>query len=423
MGGKKLNGLREGETQSGGSSVEAKSRQNRGLREVVRLKEEKHVHTSSVNSVRNLIKNRKKPEHSVNVGKFLIMFSNVGVLSPDKLIELNAQLKEMENTPQVIALQEVKPKHYRYERITAEYNLEGYDIIEQNLLNKEGRGDFNLPQINWSNYTSVMGLNDVGTMFIENRYWKACTREMYLETEKEYRRLNNQVRWETRNILKRKEQEIAKKVKANPKVFWKYVQTKTRTKARIADLYKDEEKVQKTVNDQEKADVLSEQFSRVFIMEPDRGIPTANKKDVPALEHLEITEGKIRKVIQKLKRHKSPGPDGLHPRVIKEMMEELFQPLRILTKVADHGYHMYTTIKKTTVEKDIGVVIDDKLTFSDHLAEKINKANKIVGTIRRTFVHLDAPIFKALYTALVRPRLEYANQIIGHRYPPHTATV
>ncbi|KAG7173309.1 putative Endonuclease-reverse transcriptase-containing protein 10, partial [Homarus americanus] len=123
---------------------------------------------------------------------------------------------------------------------------------------------------------------------------RACTREMYLETEKEYRRLNNQARWETRNILKRKEKEIAKN---------------------------DEEKVQKTVNDQEKADVLSEQFSRVFIKEPDGGIPTANKKD---------------------------------------------------------GYHMNTTIKKTTAEKDIGVVIDDKLTFSDHLAEKINMANKIM---------------------------------------------
>ncbi|KAG7178057.1 putative Endonuclease-reverse transcriptase-containing protein 8, partial [Homarus americanus] len=507
------------------------------------------------------------------------MLINVDVLRSDKLIELNAQLKEMENTPQ-----EVKPKHYRYERITAEYNLEGYDIIEQNLLNKEGRGispnsdesnntnllqlmqevndknvlykiivgDFNLPQIYWSNYTSVMGLNDVGTMFIEKvrvcfltqhieeitrirdstgntldllfsneesivgdiklesplgksdhacmvfifivtyRRWKtkvkkrayvyekadylltkqrltmdriqylslipdieskwnkfkrkfqavidecvpkkiirglrlwtkvkkkqslwerlkimktkfnerACTREMYLETEKEYRRLNNQVRWETRNILKRKEQETAKNVKANPKVFWKYVQTKTRTKARIADLYKDEEKVQKTVNDQEKADVLSEQFSQVFIKEPDRGIPTANKKEVPALQHLEITEGKIRKVIQKLKRQKSPSPDGLHPRVIKEMMEELFQPLRVLFEssfregnIPEDWRIAVGSLRKTTVEKDIGVVTDDKLTFFDHLAEKINKANKIVGIIRRTFVHLDAPIFKAL---------------------------
>ncbi|KAG7175949.1 putative CENP-B N-terminal DNA-binding domain-containing protein 9, partial [Homarus americanus] len=52
------------------------------------------------------------------------------------------------------------------------------------------------------------------------------------------------------------------------------------------------------------------------------------------------------------------------------------------TKVADQGYHMYTTIKKTTVEKDIGVVIDNKPTFSDHLAEKINKANKIIYKTR-----------------------------------------
>ncbi|KAG7174152.1 hypothetical protein Hamer_G003036 [Homarus americanus] len=100
----------------------------------------------------------------------------------------------------------------------------------------------------------------------------------------------------------------------------------------IENIYTDEEKVQKAVNDQEKADVLSQHFTRVFIKEPDRGIPTANKKDVPALQHLEITKGKIRKVIQKFKRQKSPSPDVLHPRVIKEMMEELFQPQRILFK-------------------------------------------------------------------------------------------
>ena len=47
---------------------------------------------------------------------------------------------------------------------------------------------------------------------------------------------------------------------------------------------------------------------------------------------------------------------------------------------------MQGTIITTRKEKDIGVIIDDKLTFSDHLAEKINKANSILGIIRRTFV-------------------------------------
>ena len=57
------------------------------------------------------------------------------------------------------------------------------------------------------------------------------------------------------------------------------------------------------------------------------------------------------------------------------------------------------------------MVIDNKLGFSEHLAEKINKANRIVGLIRRTFVALDEEIFKCLYVAMVRPHLEYANQI------------
>ena len=81
------------------------------------------------------------------------------------------------------------------------------------------------------------------------------------------------------------------------------------------------------------------------------------------------------------------------------------------TTVEDNGYSMYEDIEWTEEEKDTGVVIDDKLAFSDHLAEKINKANKIVGLIRRTFVHLEPEIFKILFTALVRPHLEYANQV------------
>ena len=56
-----------------------------------------------------------------------------------------------------------------------------------------------------------------------------------------------------------------KNSKANPKVFSKYVQSKTRTKARIGDLYKDENTSQNTNTDKEKADVLSEYFSIAFV--------------------------------------------------------------------------------------------------------------------------------------------------------------
>ena len=81
------------------------------------------------------------------------------------------------------------------------------------------------------------------------------------------------------------------------------------------------------------------------------------------------------------------------------------------TNVEDNGYHIGLRLDKCSEEKDLGVVLDDRLSFSEHLSEKINKANKIVGIIRRTFEYLDTDIFRALYVAFVRPHIEYANQV------------
>ena len=67
------------------------------------------------------------------------------------------------------------------------------------------------------------------------------------------------------------------------------------------------------------------------------------------------------------------------------------------------------SLNKSEKEKDIGVIIDQKLKFNDHVATKVNKANSILGIIRRSYKYLDEQTFKHLYKALVRPHLEYAN--------------
>lgn len=62
-------------------------------------------------------------------------------------------------------------------------------------------------------------------------------------------------------------------------------------------------------------------------------------------------------------------------------------------------------------EKDLGVLIDSDLTFSEHISSKVRIANAIVGQIRRTFSYLDCQSFKKIYTAIVRPHLEYAQAV------------
>ena len=70
-----------------------------------------------------------------------------------------------------------------------------------------------------------------------------------------------------------------------------------------------------------------------------------------------------------------------------------------------------TPMEYVETEQDIGVTIDNKLSFEQHMCEKINKANSIMGVIRRTMEYMDINLFKLLYTALVRPHLEYANSL------------
>ena len=58
---------------------------------------------------------------------------------------------------------------------------------------------------------------------------------------------------------------------------------------------------------------------------------------------------------------------------------------------------------------NIGVLIDDKLRFSHHISEKVNKANQIMGLICRNCTHMDQHNFILLFISLVRIYLEYPN--------------
>ena len=63
----------------------------------------------------------------------------------------------------------------------------------------------------------------------------------------------------------------------------------------------------------------------------------------------------------------------------------------------------------SSAEKDLGIVIDSKLTFKNHVLQSCAKANKILGIIRRSFDHLTNKMFVQLYKSLVRPHLEYGH--------------
>ena len=55
------------------------------------------------------------------------------------------------------------------------------------------------------------------------------------------------------------------------------------------------------------------------------------------------------------------------------------------------------------------MIFDQKLKITEHINSKVNKANRNVGLIFRTFTFMDKGMFLNLYKSVVRPHLEYAS--------------
>lgn len=74
-----------------------------------------------------------------------------------------------------------------------------------------------------------------------------------------------------------------------------------------------------------------------------------------------------------------------------------------------HGSDQTVSLQVTEVEKDLGVNIDKDLKFSKHIEIEVNKANRLLGLIRRSYEYLDAESMKLLFISLIRPHLEFCN--------------
>ena len=73
-----------------------------------------------------------------------------------------------------------------------------------------------------------------------------------------------------------------------------------------------------------------------------------------------------------------------------------------------------TDVQIADSQKHLGLILDSKLNFNEHIESKITKCNKIIGLMKKLSLILSRKSLLTIYKSFVRPNLDYTD-IIYHK--------
>jgi len=82
-----------------------------------------------------------------------------------------------------------------------------------------------------------------------------------------------------------------------------------------------------------------------------------------------------------------------------------------------HQYRLWADLlESSSVERDLGVLVNDKFTMSQQCALVAKKVNGILGCFKKSVASRLSEVLLPLSSALVRPHLEYCIQFWAHHF-------
>ena len=124
------------------------------------------------------------------------------------------------------------------------------------------------------------------------------------------------------------ERQLAKEVKVNPKSFHAYVRSKQKVKEGVGPFHGNQGTL---VSDhQGMANLLNDYFVSVFTSEDSVMSSCSGSSSSNCIDNVFLSEELVCNKLRSLKASKAPGPDGIHPAILRECSDILSVPLCII---------------------------------------------------------------------------------------------
>ena len=232
-----------------------------------------------------------------------------------------------------------------------------HTLANQNWNNIIELNDVNLA---WQNFTDKLNFavqSSIPTRYrrshknLKPKWWtRNIDNKLALKKRayEKYRVTNNQddklehdrIRRETKRLIRQNKRNyeirVADTSKSNPKEFFSYVKKKKVSTTSIGPL--ETQNGDYTNNEEIMANTLNNFFASVFTKENtsvDLPIPTKQNKGI-FLNTFDFHENDVALAIDNMNVNKSPGPDKISPRILKEAKIEIVKPLTLLFNLSLH---------------------------------------------------------------------------------------